>query len=176
MGTRIHQQASREGRSAVIHAAYTWYMAEPERRIEDAARRYALPATTLADRFRRAGLPAKAQHRREAVRCTLPRPVAEQRALEAYRAGTPAEELGPRFGLGTQAVLRLLQDAGESCAHCGILFRETADGIALSAGRRVCQDCVQVYGLSVERWEREPVDLVSDYAELAGCYAYEGAR
>lgn len=162
--------------SSVIHQAHEWYMAAPERRIADAAKRFGVSTAALGARFREAGLAAKPRRWEQVRPSPLPRAVLHRAVIDAYRAGAAAEELGPRFGLHSTTVLHLLEEAGEACASCGILFREDVGGIAVSGGSQVCQDCATVYGLSVERWEREPVDVVSDYLELAACYACEGLR
>lgn len=72
---------------------------------------------------------------------------------------------------------RIRLDGRDRCARCTILLEEIPDGIAvLTDGSRVCQDCVRMYGLRVVRWARPPREIVSDYRELAACYANEGLR
>jgi hypothetical protein len=154
----------------LLREAHEWYMAEPQRRLCDTTRHSGISATTLKRGWRRLGLggkPSGGRRGRQAPRGAT----TYETVLAAYRAGATVDELTVRYGLLTPAVLGILQSAGESCAECGILFRETDDGIALSGGRLVCQDCVDVWGLPVESWERASRQYVSDYAEMGACYA-----
>ncbi len=153
-----------------LREAHTWYMAEPQRRLCDTTRRFGVSTSTLKKGWKRLGLRGKPSGGRRG-RTAPRRATTYETVLAAYRDGATVDDLTMHYELLTPAVLEILQSAGESCAECGILFRETEDGIAVSGGRRICQDCVDVWGLPVERWEREPRQYVSDYAEMGTAYA-----
>ena len=153
-----------------LRGAHTWDMAEPQRRLCDTTRQFDVSATTLKRGWKRLGLDAKPSGGRRG-RSAPRRATTYETILAAYRAGATVDDLTMHYELLTPAVLEILQSAGESCAECGILFRETEDGIALSGGRRVCQDCIDVWGLPVDGWVKEPRQYVSDYAEMGTAYA-----
>jgi len=170
--------------------AYAFYRAEPCRTLEQAAGEFGIHRRTLARKVAQMGLASKSQRERrvgvsrEATRQqrrllkTEARKTSYTRVVEPYRAGKKLEAIGKKTGLDLAMIRELLQAAGETCPRCEVLLRETEPyGVAvLASGERLCQWCGEVEPGGVARWEREPVEVVTDYAEIANVYAWEGER
>jgi hypothetical protein len=154
-----------------IREAYQWYMEKPNRTVKDAARHAGCGESAFLRGCLDLGLPRK-------PRVRVSRPTTYQQVLEAYRGGMGFYELVSEFHIYSERVLAILKDAGEVCPRCEILLRETAPfGVAvLKTGERMCQECVEEGGYPVDHWEAEPVERITDYAELAACYSCEGWR
>ena len=149
----------------LVRGAHTWYMAEPGRSSSEVAVLFGLNRRTFGLRVRALGLPMKSLGRAGTDRYRVP---TYQRVLAAYRAGGHVTAMCDAYHVTEEALYEILRDAGEACVRCGILLRATApEGVAvLSTGDRVCQACVEEAGYPVARWEREPVEMVTEYAEI----------
>ena len=170
-----------------LREAHAWYMAGPGRTLDETAVQYGVGRNTLDRRWPALGLRAKprrnsrgtteAERRatkheydvtRRAVRREARKRMVFGKAVGLFREGKTLGVVATKCGLRLEAVGDILRDAGEACVRCGILLRATApEGVAvLATGERVCQACVEEAGYPVARWEREPVQIVREYAEI----------
>ena len=161
--------------------AYAFYRAEPCRTLEQAAAEWGIHRRTLARKVAQMGLASKSQQERKPAETEEERQAQEEeasRVVESYRAGKRLEKIAKANHISLPAIHKLLRAAGEVCPRCEVLLRETEPyGVAvLASGERLCQWCGEVEPGGVARWEREPVEIVRDYYEIANVYAWEGER
>lgn len=138
---------------AAIQQAYDWYVARPERSLETAAQRFGISSSTLKKRFKALGKARKVAGRGP----SQPKQTVYLRVLADYRAGADVPSLCERHDLTSRMVLDILTAGSEVCTWCEILLREDDCGVAINnVGERICQDCVEVYKIKIDHWEREP--------------------
>jgi len=158
----------------LVREAWEWYQAEPARRWRETGKHFGIPYEALRQWARMMELPSKEWGHAPRVRPVM----TYERILQAYREGASVEQIAAEYDQFPGHILDVLRDAGEVCARCGILHARNAPfGVAmLASGERVCQECVEEAGYTVERWEREPVSVVKDAAELSDVYVWEAER